>query len=127
MVYLLIIAAVLFLSYSNGANDNFKGVATLYGSGTISYKQALNLATCTTLAGAIAALFLAGALVKNFSGKGLVPDTLLLQPAFAIAVAGGAALTVLLATRIGMPISTPTAWWARWWARALSPWARPSI
>ena len=51
------------------------------------------------------ALFLAGSLVKNFSGKGLVPDTLLQQPAFAIAVASGTALTVLLATRIGMPIS----------------------
>lgn len=51
------------------------------------------------------ALFLTGSLVKNFSGRGLVPDTLLQQPAFAIAVASGTALTVLLATRIGMPIS----------------------
>ncbi len=31
----------LFLAYANGANDNFKGVATLYGSGTTSYKKAL--------------------------------------------------------------------------------------
>ncbi|GAA4351607.1 inorganic phosphate transporter [Hymenobacter saemangeumensis] len=106
MLYLLIFAATLFLAYSNGANDNFKGVATLYGSGALSYRQAVYLSTGATLAGALAALLLAGALVKNFSGKGLVPDALLQQPAFAIAVAGGAALTVLLATRIGMPVST---------------------
>jgi phosphate/sulfate permease len=29
--------ATLFLAYSNGANDNFKGVATLFGSATTSY------------------------------------------------------------------------------------------
>ena len=27
--------AGLFLAYSNGANDNFKGVATLFGSGDL--------------------------------------------------------------------------------------------
>ena len=29
--------ATLFLAYSNGANDNFKGVATLFGSGTCRF------------------------------------------------------------------------------------------
>ena len=37
--------ATLFLAYSNGANDNFKGVATLFGSGTTSYKAAITWAT----------------------------------------------------------------------------------
>jgi phosphate/sulfate permease len=37
----LLIAIVLALAYANGANDNFKGVATLYGGGTLSYRQAL--------------------------------------------------------------------------------------
>ena len=37
----VLIAATLFLAYANGANDNFKGVATLYGSGTASYRRAL--------------------------------------------------------------------------------------
>ena len=32
---------VLLLSFANGANDNFKGVATLYGSGTAGYRRAL--------------------------------------------------------------------------------------
>ena len=30
---ILIVSAMLFVAYANGANDNFKGVATLFGSG----------------------------------------------------------------------------------------------
>ncbi len=103
---ILIFIAVLFLAYSNGANDNFKGVATLFGSGTIDYKKAINLATITTLLGSVASIFLASALVKNFSGWGLVPDALIASPSFVVAVALGAAGTVFIATKIGMPIST---------------------
>jgi PiT family inorganic phosphate transporter len=44
--------------------------------------------------------------VKNFSGKGLVPNELITMPVFAISIASGAALTVFIATKIGMPIST---------------------
>ena len=106
MILILLFIAACFLAYSNGANDNFKGVATLFGSGTTNYKRAINWATLTTLAGSIAAIFLAGELVKNFSGKGLVPNELIQNPIFAISIALGAALTVLLATKIGMPIST---------------------
>jgi inorganic phosphate transporter, PiT family len=29
-----LLVAILFVAYTNGANDNFKGVATLFGSGT---------------------------------------------------------------------------------------------
>ncbi|MBV1923982.1 MAG: inorganic phosphate transporter, partial [Flavobacteriaceae bacterium] len=105
MLILLFIAAC-FLAFSNGANDNFKGVATLFGSGTTQYKTAIRWATLTTFLGSIAAIFLAEELVKNFSGKGLVPNELILSPEFAISIAIGAALTVLLATKIGMPIST---------------------
>lgn len=28
------------LAFANGANDNLKGVATLYGTGTTSYRRA---------------------------------------------------------------------------------------
>jgi hypothetical protein len=45
MTLTLAILFGLFLAYANGANDNFKGVATLYGSGTTSYKRALLWAT----------------------------------------------------------------------------------
>ncbi len=106
MILVTLFLAACFLAYSNGANDNFKGVATLFGSGTINYKGAITWATITTLAGSIAAIFLASRLVRNFSGKGLVPDALIQSPEFAISIALGAALTVFFATRIGMPIST---------------------
>lgn len=106
MILGILFCAVLFLAYSNGANDNFKGVATLFGSGTTNYKRAINWATITTLLGSLAAIFLAGTLVKNFSGKGLIPDELIQTPAFAVSVAFGAAATVFLAAKIGMPIST---------------------
>jgi PiT family inorganic phosphate transporter len=106
MILILLFLAACFLAYSNGANDNFKGVATLFGSGTTNYRKAITWATVTTFSGAIAAIFLATTLVKNFSGKGLVPDTLIQSPEFAISIALGAAITVFLATKIGMPIST---------------------
>lgn len=106
MIYILIFIAATFLAYSNGANDNFKGVATLFGSGTTDYKKAINWATITTALGSIVSIFFASALVRNFSGKGLVPDELIATPDFAIAVALGAAFTVMLATKVGMPVST---------------------
>ncbi len=102
----LLFAAVAFLAWSNGANDNFKGVAALYGSGIASYRKALAWATVTTGAGSVAALFLAAELLHKFSGKGLVPEALTASPAFLLAVALGAGSTVLLATRLGFPVST---------------------
>ncbi len=106
MILILLFIAACFLAYSNGANDNFKGVATLFGSGITNYKKAINWATITTFSGSIAAIFLAEELVKNFSGKGLVPNELITMPIFAISIAVGAAITVFIATKIGMPIST---------------------
>ena len=103
---ILIIIAVILLAYSNGANDNFKGVATLFGSGTTNYRRALAWATVTTLAGSLLALLLAHGLVNTFKGKGLVPDAVTTEPAFLVAVSLGAALTVLLATWTGLPVST---------------------
>ena len=96
----------LLLAFANGANDNFKGVATLFGSGTTDRKRALVWATVTTLLGSLCAVWLAGELLSRFSGKGIVPVTLTSEPSFVTAVAFGAGLTVLLATRLGMPIST---------------------
>src|SRR5713226_7226184 len=101
-----LLVAVLLLAYSNGANDNFKGVATLFGSGTTDYRRAIGWATATTFAGSVCSIFLANTLIKNFSGKGLVPDTLAASPHFLLAVALGAGLTVMLATVTGFPVST---------------------
>ncbi|HYX18707.1 MAG TPA: anion permease [Nostoc sp.] len=106
MLLISVFIATLFLAYSNGANDNFKGVATLFGSRTTSYQTAILWATFTTLAGAVAATFLASTLIKNFSGKGLVPDAIANSPEFHLAIALAAGLTVLIATFMGFPVST---------------------
>ena len=103
---ILLLLAVGFLAYFNGANDNFKGVASLYGSGTTSYRAATGWAAATTFAGSLTAIVLAESLLRRFSGKGLVPDSLVGSEAFVVAVALGAGATVLLATALGFPIST---------------------
>ncbi len=100
-----LVAAALLVAFVNGANDNMKGVATLYGSGVLSYSRALALATVSTVAGSLASLVLAQGLVHVFSAKGIVPDALV-DTRLMTAVATAAALTVLLATRLGFPVST---------------------
>jgi PiT family inorganic phosphate transporter len=102
----LLLLAVCLLAFSNGANDNFKGVASLFGSKTAGYRTAITWATLTTLAGSVAAIFLAQSLLRRFSGKGLVSDALAGSEHFLLAVALGAAATVILATLTGFPIST---------------------
>ena len=106
MLSALLLLAVGFVAFTNGANANFKGVASLYGSGTASLRTALYWGTATTFAGSVAAAFLADGLLKTFGGRGIVPDELARTPAFAAAVAVGAALTSFLATRFGFPVST---------------------
>jgi inorganic phosphate transporter, PiT family len=106
MTILFLLLCVMMLAYANGSNDNIKAVATLYGSRTLNYRQSLTLATVAQLAGSMASVVLAGHVVKVFSGKGLVPASVTADPTFLTAVAFGAAVTVLLATRAGMPIST---------------------
>jgi len=106
MTLAIVVICVLCLAYANGANDNFKGVATLFGSGTTDYRKALLWATGTTFLGSLVAVVFATALLKNFSGKGLVDDALVASGSYGAAVALGAGLTVLLATRLGLPVST---------------------
>lgn len=103
---MLFLVMVAFLAFGNGANDNFKGFATVWGSGTLDYRHALTLATIATVAGSIASLFLAEGLVKQFSGRGLVSDAIASSPWFIQSVAAGASVTILLATRAGLPVST---------------------
>ncbi|MFQ5411598.1 MAG: anion permease [Phycisphaerae bacterium] len=105
-IALFILAGTLFLAYANGANDNFKGVATLAGSGTLDFRRALGWATITTLLGSVAAIVWATALLRTFSGKGLVADAIAAEPVFMVAVALAAGTTVIIATLTGLPIST---------------------
>lgn len=106
MLVAFLILSVGFVAFTNGANANFKGVASLYGSGTTTLRVALWWGTLATFAGSIVALFLAHGLIAKFSGKGLVSDELVHSPHFTAAVAVGAAFTSFLATRFGFPVST---------------------
>lgn len=103
---LWLLAAVALLSFANGANDNFKGVATLWGAGLASYQRALAWATGFTGLGALVSIWAATGLVAKFNGSNYVATQILAQPEFLIAVALGAGSTVLLAARLGLPIST---------------------
>jgi len=103
---LIVLAVVILLAWANGANDTFKGVATLWGSHTLSFRGALWWGLATTFLGSMLSVGLARGLVARFSGKGLVPETLVGQPGFLLAVGVGAGATVLLATRVGLPVST---------------------
>lgn len=105
MLWFVVVSALL-LAFSNGANDNFKGFATVWGSGTLSYRLALALATVAAVAGRATSLLLAGEMIKAFSGAGLVPVEVAAAPIFMAAVGSGAAFTVLVASRVGFPIST---------------------
>lgn len=103
---LLLFGAVGLLGFANGANDNFKGVATLWGSGLASYRVSLAWATTFTFLGSLAAAIFAGGLAAKFSGSHLVAPEVSSQLPFLAAVALAAAATVLLASFLGLPIST---------------------
>lgn len=102
----LFFGVVALLAFANGANDNFKGVATLWGGGDLTYRQAWWVANGATLLGALLAVILGASVASTFSGKGVVSSAVLGSNTFAIAFAAGAAGTVLLATFLRYPIST---------------------
>jgi len=103
---LLVAFVAAALAFANGANDNFKGFATVWGARALTYRRALLLASVAALAGGAASVLLAETLVKAFSGKGLVDDAIASTPGFVFAAGGGAAAAVLVATRLGLPVST---------------------
>jgi inorganic phosphate transporter, PiT family len=67
---------------------------------------AIVLASTATAAGGLASLWLAHGLLQAFSGRGMVPDDLAGTAEFLVPVGLGAAATVGLATRLGLPVST---------------------
>ncbi|MGH9317913.1 MAG: inorganic phosphate transporter [Thermoanaerobaculia bacterium] len=100
-----LVLLALFLAFANGSNDISKGIATLVGSGVSNFRAAVLWGTLWTVAGGLVAAFASQGLVATFSGKGFL-DHPVAGPAFLAAVATGAALWVLLASRTGLPVST---------------------
>ena len=106
MLVACFLVCVFILSVANGANDNFKGMATLWGSRTLDYRRSLILANIATFLGGVLAIYLGSELIQTFSGKGIVQSDVLVDPKFAMAFAFGAAIVVTLATALKYPVST---------------------
>ncbi len=69
MLSALLVISVMLVAFTNGANANFKGVASLYGSDTLSRRQAIWWGSLTTLVGSLASMLLATSILKQFGGK----------------------------------------------------------
>ncbi len=106
MLLFLTIIAGFGVALVNGANDNGKPVATLIGSGICTPRQGLGWGFWTTLAGSLCALIWGAALLKAFSGQGIVSAAVMKQGAFLPVTGLAAAGTVALATRLKLPVST---------------------
>jgi PiT family inorganic phosphate transporter len=102
---LLALLLVMALAYANGANDVSKAIATLVGSGVTDYRTAIIWGTAWTVAGAGLSAFVASAMLTTFSA-GLIQPGIAIPPALALAILIGAMAWVLVASRIGLPVST---------------------
>jgi PiT family inorganic phosphate transporter len=104
---MLTVGAMLFIAYANGANDISRGWQRCSVAGPpIIERPCGGQPPPLWRAGCLAAGFLATKLIAIFQGKGLLPPFLTESQPFLAAVILGAALTVFLATRIGISIST---------------------
>ncbi len=101
-VGLLLVAAV---AWANGANDVSKAVATLVGSGVSDYRRAITWGSACTVVGAMISAATGASLVATFSG-GLLTRGSTVTLAVAVGVLIGTAAWVVLATRLGLPVST---------------------
>jgi len=101
----LVVLLVLALAWANGANDISKGVATLVGNGTTNAKRAIWWGTGWTVLGGAAAVVWGAALIKTFSSGYLAPG-FMVDLTFVAGTMIGAACWVVIATRVGLPVST---------------------
>ncbi len=105
-ILVFVVLAAILLAFANGANDNSKGVATLIAGRVMALKPAILFAAFATLLGSVTAVLFAQRLVKTFSGKGIVDVEIAGTAMFVLSVGVAAAITVLIATRLAMPVST---------------------
>ena len=105
MTTILGMTAAAGLAFANGANDISKSIATLVGSGESGYRKAVVVTSLSVAAGAVLASAWAVKMTLLFT-KGMLSPQVQLNQAFALAILGGAVGWVLLAARLGMPVST---------------------
>lgn len=104
---ILAIAFGLFMAFNIGGNDVANSFGTSVGAGTLTMKQALVVAAVFEVSGAV----LAGGSVTETVRSGIVDleGVAIDPPAFALIMMSallGAAVWLLLATRMGWPVST---------------------
>ena len=104
---ILAIAFGLFMAFNIGGNDVANSFGTSVGAGTLTMKQALVVAAVFEVSGAV----LAGGSVTETVRSGIVDlEGMAIDPlAFALIMMSallGAAVWLLLATRMGWPVST---------------------
>ena len=99
------IILTLGLAFANGTNDVSKAIATLVGSGITNYQSAIWWGTIWTIAGALVSGIIATALVKTFS-QSLINPSVNIPSSLILSVLFGTASWVLLASRMGLPVST---------------------
>jgi len=96
---------VALLAFANGSNDVSKGIATLVGSGVTDYRRAILWGSfCTVVGGLVGAAF-SLPMVRTFT-NGILSNGITYPIWLPFAVMGGAIGWVLLASRLGLPIST---------------------
>ncbi len=95
-----VIAVALVFEFINGFHDTANSVAAVVGTKVLTPGQAITLAACTNLCGA-----LAGTAVATTVGKGLV-DTHCITGVTLICALGGAVIWNLVTWRLGLPSSS---------------------
>jgi PiT family inorganic phosphate transporter len=112
MLSALLLRLTLFPAGAKDANNNSKDVATLYGSNSLSYEEALKLAAVGQVARSAHLVLLSDNLLKTFVGKGLASaDVSALSP-FLTSVGISARATVMHASYASAALSDVVAVYA---------------
>ncbi|AJY78033.1 inorganic phosphate transporter [Paenibacillus beijingensis] len=99
------LALSAWLAFENGGNDVSKGIAPLVSSKIAGEKTALVFGTVITFIGSWASLTIAKKVMSLFT-SGIISPDYQISVGMVLAIAGGAAAWVCIATRFSMPVST---------------------
>ncbi len=102
VLYIVGLAAAVFMAFNIGANDAANPIDQAVGSGALRLKQALALFSTFTIIGAL----LQGSYVIKTLGKGIVPEEPGIDIAGALLSVVAAGAWILTATLLRLPIST---------------------